>query len=167
MQRGVSSAWILWILIVAACGAGFVWLTSQSLPPLVASHFGSGGIATGFIARRSYVLGVMFVCIVFPLLIVIPISSALDNPRAVINVPNRDYWLTPERRPETVAFVRKQMLRFGIALLVFVCYVHWLVVRANGLTPPRLAAGPFVSALAVFVGFVIVWIALFFNRFRR
>jgi fatty acid desaturase len=73
----------------------------------------------------------------------------------------------PEPRPETIAYVRKQMVRFGVGLLVFICYVHWLVVRANELTPPRIPAGPFVSALAVFVGFVLLWVALFFARFRN
>lgn len=164
MQQGASSAWIL---IAAVLGAGFVWMTSQSLPPLVAAHFGSGGIATGFIPHKSYVFATLLACLALPLLIVAPISAALNNPSVRINVPNRDYWLMPERRPETIAFIRKQMGRFGIGLLVFICYVHWLVVRANELTPPRLAAGPFVSALAMFLGFVVLWIALFFRRFRN
>jgi hypothetical protein len=164
MQQGASSAWIL---IAAVAGAGFVWVTSQSLPPLVASHFGSGGIATGFIPHKTYVFAAMCACIAFPLVLVLPMSAALNHPRAVINVPNRDHWLTPERRPETIAYVRKQMVRFGVGLLVFICYVHWLVVRANELTPPRIPAGPFVSALAVFVGFVLLWVALFFARFRN
>jgi hypothetical protein len=164
MQRGAST---LWFLLVIAVGVGFIWMTSRELPPLVASHFGSSGIANGFIPHKSYLLAVIFACTVLPMVIVFPISIAMNSPNAVINLPNRDYWLAPERRAETVSFVRKQMMRFGTAMLIFICYVHWLVVRANEQSPPRLAAGPFVSAVAVFVGFIIVWIAIHFTRFRR
>lgn len=164
MQRGASS---VWFLLVAAAGAAFIWMTSQALPPLVASHFGSGGTANGFMPHRTYVYAAVVACIVLPLCVILPVSMLLNNPNTTINLPNADYWLSPEQRPATVEYIRKQLLQFGIALLVFICYVHWLVVRANELTPPRLAAGPFVSALAVFVGFVVVWIALFFNRFGR
>lgn len=102
-----------------------------------------------------------------PLIIVFPLGIALRNPKAVINLPNRDYWLAPERRPATVEFIRVQLMRFGTAMLVFVCYVHWLVVQANERSPPRLAGSAFVSAVAVFIGFIVIWIALHYRRFRR
>ena len=163
MQRGASS---VWFLLVAATAAGFVWVTSRKLPALVAAHFGTSGIATGFILHKTYLFATLFACIVLPVMIVVPISVALNDPNATIKVPNRDYWLAPERRARTVEFIRKQMMRFGAALLVFICYVHWLVVRANEQTPPRLAAGPFVSAIAVFVGFAVVWSAIHYTHFR-
>jgi len=163
-QRGASS---VWFLLLVAAGAAFVWMTSQQLPPLVASHFGRGGIANGFILHKHYVVFTVLICVVLPLAIVFPISFALNNPKAVINLPNRDYWLTPERRAETVAFIRTQMMRFGTGLLIFLCYVHWLVVKANQQTPPRLGGAAFVSAVAVFFGFVVVWIAIHYTRFRK
>ncbi len=163
-QRGASS---LWFLLIAALAAAFIWETSRQLPPLVGAHFGAGGIATGFVTQRSYVFTAIFACVVLPVVLVLPLSLALNNPNAVINLPNRDYWLAPERRADTVEFIRKQMMRFGTALLIFICYVHWLVVKANAQSPPRLAAAPFVSAIAVFLGFVVVWIAIHFTRFRR
>ncbi len=163
MQRGASSALFL---IVVAIGAAFVWMTSRSLPGMVASHFGASGIANGFIQHRTYVIATLCACIVLPVAVVVPLHFALRNPNAVINLPNRDYWLTPERRADTFEFVRTQMTRFGIALLAFICYAHWLVVQANERTPPRLSSVSFVSGLVVFAGFVVVWIAIHLNRFR-
>ncbi len=163
-QRGASSAWFL---LLAAAAVAFIWFSGQELPRLVGSHFGRGGIATGFIPRNRYLFATMFASVLLPLVIVFPISLALRNPNARINLPNRDYWLTPERRPETVNFIRTQMMRFGAALLLFICYVHWLVVQANLKSPPRLAGSAFVSAVAVFIGFVIVWIAIHYTRFRK
>jgi hypothetical protein len=163
-ERGVAS---IWLLLFAAAAAAFIWVTSRQLPPLVASHFGAGGIANGFILHRRYVFAALFVCVAPALAIVFPVTLALRNPSARINLPNGDYWLAPERRAETVAFIRTQMMRFGTALLVFFCYVHWLVVKANESSPPRLAGASFVSAVAVFLGFLLVWIAIHYTRFRR
>ena len=101
-----------------------------------------------------------------PFAVVVPISLAMNNPDAVINVPNRDYWLAPQRRAATVAYIRRQMLIFGLALLAFICYVHWLVVKANGTSPPTLPPSSFMLALVTFATFVMLWIALFLKRFR-
>lgn len=139
----------------------------QHLPPLVGAHFGHGGIATGFVTRERYLIVASIGCVLLPLIIVFPISIALRNPKAVINLPHREYWLAPERRPATVEFIRQQMMRFGTAMLVFVCYIHWLVVQANERSPPRLAGSAFVSAVAVFIGFIVVWIAIHYTHFRR
>jgi hypothetical protein len=163
-QRGASS---VWLLLISAAAAGFIWVTSQQLPPLVASHFGVGGIANGFVLHQRYLFAVLFLCIAPALAIVLPMNAALGNSNAAINLPNRDYWLAPERRAETVEFIRTQMLRFGTALIVFFCYVHWLVVKANQQSPPRIPGPAFVSAVAVFIGFLIVWAAIYYTRFRK
>jgi hypothetical protein len=163
-QRGASS---VWLLLISAAAAGFIWVTSQQLPPLVAFHFGVGGIANGFVLHQRYLFAVLFLCIAPALAIVLPMNAALGNSNAAINLPNRDYWLAPERRAETVEFIRTQMLRFGTALIVFFCYVHWLVVKANQQSPPRIPGPAFVSAVAVFIGFLIVWAAIYYTRFRK
>jgi len=163
-QRGASAAWFL---LVCAIAVAFIWFTSRQLPALVANHFAQGGIANGFIQHRSYVITMMVACVLLPFVIVFPIVLALSNPNIAIKVPNADYWLAPERRADTVAFLRTQMMRLGTGLLIFICYVHWLLIKANTLSPPRLAAGPFVSAVTVFIGFVIVWAAIHYTRFRK
>ncbi len=163
-ERGASS---VWLLLLAAAAAAFIWATSRQLPPLVASHFGAGGIANGFVLHRRYVFAVLFLSIAPALAIVLPMNFALGNPNARINLPNRDYWLAPERRAATVEVIRTQMLRFGTALIVFFCYVHWLVVEANRQSPPRIPGPAFVSAVVVFVGFLIVWTAIYYTHFRK
>jgi hypothetical protein len=163
MQRGAFS--VLFLFLVAL-GAAFVWFTSGALPAQVASHFGAHGLPNGFMPREIYAIAMLGICVVLPLLVSLPINLALRRPEAVLNLPNKDYWLAPERRVETVEFVRRQMKGFGIGLLAFICYVHWLVIKANELVPPRLSSVAFVSALVLFAGFVAVWTAIFLNRFR-
>jgi hypothetical protein len=163
MQRGVSSAAFL---ALVAAAAGFVWITGSQLPALVASHFGASGAVNAFMPRDYYVRFFLVFTILVPLVVVFVPRIAVGTPGARINIPNREYWLAPQRRAETVEFLQDQFTRFGLTLLVFLCYVHWLVLRANQNTPPNLPAGLFWGGLVAFLIATIAWMARMFTRFR-
>ena len=149
-----------------ACAAVFVWLTSMGLPPLVASHFGVGGTANGFMTRSFYTRFMVTFVIGLPAFMVLVSWCAVGNAKARLNVPNRDYWLAPERRAGTVAFLRAGILWFGVLLVTFLCYAHALVVLANEVLPPQLSESWFLGGLVVF--FVVLFIAVraFLRRFH-
>ena len=88
-------------------------------------------------------------------------------PVARINLPDRDHWLAPERRAETLAALSARSIGFAALLTVFLCFVHWLVVRANRLQPPRLDESSFIVGLMLFALAAAVWLALLVMRFRR
>jgi hypothetical protein len=150
-----------------ACGAVFVWLTSMRLPPLVASHFGASGVANGFMTRTGYTVFMAAFVIGLPAFMVFVTWFAVGNARARLNLPNRDYWLAPDRRAGTVAFLRDGILWFGVLLVTFLCYAHALVVLANGVQPPQLANSWFIGGLVAF--FIVLFIAVrkFLGHFRR
>lgn len=164
VQRGFSSALFL---ILLAGAAAFVWLTSRFLPEVVASHFGASGVANGFMPRALYLRFTLVLVVALPLAVVFLPTLALSHPKARINVPNREYWLAPERRAETIAFLRRHMRRFGSMLVVFLCYVHWLVTRANDVIPPTLSSAWLIGGLVVFVGSLIAWTVVLLGRFRN
>ena len=111
MTKGVSFPVFLALVAIAA---GFVWYSTLRMPVLVASHFVASGVANGFTSRERYLALMMGVTILLPLLVTLPLSIGLNNPKLKIDLPHRDYWLAPERREETIAFVRQQMMRFAI-----------------------------------------------------
>jgi hypothetical protein len=145
----------------------FVWLTSAALPPLVASHFSAGGAANGFMARASYVGFMAAIAVVVPLLMALSGRLVATLPEHRINLPNRDYWLAPQRKASTVAFLRTMCTGFAAALAFFLCFVHWLVVRAQAVQPPRLEEAPFYAALAAFGVAVVAGLLVLVLRFRR
>ena len=128
------------LLILVVCAAFFIWATSLSLPEVVASHFGASGFANGYMPRALYVCLTIAFALLLPLAMAVVPSLALRNPHARINLPNREYWLSPSQRPETIEFLRQHFVRFGAMLVIFFCYVHWLIVRANTVTPPTLSS---------------------------
>jgi len=151
-------------LLVAALV--FVYYTGGSMPKVVASHFSGTGVATGFLPRATYVRIMLAIVLLPPILLVYLPRRTLRSATARINLPNRDYWLAPERRAQTVEILLRQFARFAEMLLAFLCYTHYLVVRANELKPPRLSSGWFLAGLVIFLGFTVMWVIRLSARFR-
>ena len=84
-----------------------------------------------------------------------------------INLPNREYWLSPERRAATIAILASQAARFACMMLLFLCYIHWLVVCADSVTPPHLSSLGIKIGLAVFLIGTLSWVVSLVQRFRR
>jgi uncharacterized membrane protein len=153
-------------LALIGCAAVFIWLSSRSLPALVAAHFDIAGRANGYLPRQTYIAILLLITVLVPLLVVILSNRAFSHPDVRVNLPNRDYWLAPERREATVRFLARQMSLFAWLLVVFLCYMQWLVVRANALTPPTLDSRAFFSGLVLFLVCTLFWIMRLLRRFR-
>jgi uncharacterized membrane protein len=164
VQRG---AWSKSFLVFITVAAVFVWVSSQSLPAVVASHFGLSGQANGFMPREAYVWFMVALIAALPVLIVYLPNRLIMGASDKINLPNRDYWLAPERRQETIEYMCRVSFRFGYLLVGFLAYVHWLVVRANSVVPPDLSSGWLVGGLVMFVAATCATVLAIFRRFGR
>lgn len=145
----------------------FVVTTGHALPIVVASHFGPGGTANGFMPHKTYVRFTLAFVVLMPLLLNLVAAAVARLPEKLVNIPNRQYWLAPERRAQAVDMLRGRMQVFAAMLVAFLCYVHWLVVRANAQSPPMLDNKRFVTGLAVFLLALILWIVALRRKFRH
>jgi hypothetical protein len=151
-------------LVLIAAGV-FVWLTSGALPSVVASHFGPGGRADGFMAKGSYTTLMLALVVAVPALVASTALLVRVLPPKLVNLPNKQYWLSPERRAASLEALESLSLRFAIALAVFLCFVHWLVVRANSVQPSSLQEAWLFVGLAVFGAATLAWVYSLFRRF--
>ena len=163
MNKSLPS--LLFLAVLAAAGL-FVMQTGAKLPEMVASHFGPSGAANGFMSRSFYLWFMVGFVVLLPLALNLLIGHVLKLPSTRINIPHREYWLTPERRGATVVRLRRHMQFFGGLLAVFLCYVHWQVVQANTRTPAALDNTRFSMGLATFMASLIVWIVILRRDFR-
>ena len=142
-------------------------LTVPSLAEPVATHFDAAGRANGWMTRTGYGIFMAAFGICLPLLIwaLIPLISR-RFPRG-INIPAREYWLAPERREETLAFLRWHMGWLATLMVLFFIAIHHLLLLANALRPPALPHTPFFFMLGCFLAGTAVWTILLWRRFRR
>lgn len=148
------------LLAAAVLGSG------RWLPPLVASHFDASGAADGFMPRGLYLALMCGMVLGVPLLVAFLPRWSMGPGGARLNIRHRAYWLAPERRDETLAFVQAHGRWFAAAIALFLAYVHWLVVRANGVQPPALSMPAFYAGFAAFLGAVGAWLRVLHVRFR-
>ena len=154
------------VLVLALAGA-FVWLTSGGLPDVVASHFGPGGAANGFVSRSTYTSLMLAVVVAVPALIALSGQLVRVLPVQLVNLPNKGYWLAPQRRAATLEALSSMSAAFATALAVFLCFVHWLVVQANAGQPAKLQEASLIVGLVVFGVATVLWLLVLFRRFGR
>jgi len=134
------------------------------LPERLASHFAASGAANGWMTKSQFFL--TYAIMMAPALVVEfwVGRSVARKPGARLRMPNKEYWLAPERRPETFAFFEVFFAWYGCAFLLVEVFAMGLAMRANFDDPPRLPVGPIV---AVLVGFVVFNAAAILAMYRR
>jgi len=145
----------------------FVIYTTRYLPDTVATHFGAGNQADGWMSRNGYLL--------FMLGFMIGISSFVSFvvgtlPRKFphwTNVPNRDYWLSAKRREESLNYLNAHGKRLACLIVMMMLAMHYIILKANHVQPPTLPVSTFSSVLFGFVLALIWWIVRLYRRFQR
>jgi uncharacterized membrane protein len=155
------------LVFVLVLAGGFVWLTSGDLPSVVASHFGAGGNANGFMSKSMYTALMLAAVMAIPSLVGFSGQLVRVVPLQSVNLPNKEYWLAPQRRAATLESLSSLSGLFAIVLTFFMCFVHWLVVQANALQPARLSEGSLFAGLAGFGVITALWLVALFRRFSR
>ena len=157
--------WSVFILLLLFA-VFFVTGTVSELPPSVASHFDAAGQANAFMSRSGYTRFVLCLAIGLPALVV-AVLTAVYSRAADMKLPNRDYWLAPQRIAETRAFLVAHGIWFGSLLVILVCLVHWLELAANRVHPPHLPGQLFAAVMIAFLLATAAWIAVLMFAFRR
>lgn len=163
MRRSLFAVFLAALVVAAA----FIAATSSALPARVASHFARGGEANGWMPRESYVAFILSFALGVPLLVATLVAWLPRAFPGAVNLPNRAYWLAPERREQTLASLAAFAWSFGAALALLLAGVHWTVVAANARTPPRLEDAAVGALLAAFAITLAVWLLAWYLRFRR
>jgi serine/threonine-protein kinase len=154
----MTSSRVVFVLLLIVAVALMVVYYPQ-LPERMASHFDGAGRANGW-SSKAFFFGVQ----VFVLLLVTVCFAILPRriqtlPPDKINLPNKSYWLAPERREATMASVVSAITWFGCAVLVFLIAVTWLVIRVNLGLESGLPALPMGALLAGLIACVVLLIA--------
>ena len=137
------------------------------LPERIASHFAASGAANGWMTKSQFLM--TYAVVIIPAVVLefwMPrrLFRTADNR---LHMPNKQYWLAPERRAETFAYFERFIAWYGCAFLVLQVLAMGLAMRANFQSPPQLPTAPIMSAIVAFVLFNIAWITAMLRRFSK
>lgn len=137
------------ILIVSLI---LIYFYSLNLPERVFIHFNTYGEAEGFAWRNTF--------LIFSQILVIFIGALFYSISKLIykvdpkwlNLPNKDYWLTEERKQSTLNKVRDYNYIFGIVNLLLFDLLFYAIYKANLLAQPKLGAISYISI----IGYILI-----------
>jgi hypothetical protein len=159
------------IIVLTACYLlffSYVYSSYGDLPARVASHFDAAGHPNGWMSRDGVVDFTLGLGILMPAFVLATMAGAGWLPSHLVNLPNREYWLAPERRPA----VRRVLLCFGLWFcclnVLFVTGLHYLIVGANGPgTSPQLNGVGLAAVAGGFLGAILIWSGFLLRYFMR
>lgn len=155
---------LLFLVLLAAMLTQLAWYYPQ-LPERMAAHFNFAGQADSFMPKQTFLslhLGLMVMMSV--IFLGVP-SLIVRLPPGLINLPNKKYWLAPERHEHTTRVLQGYLVAVGDMILLFLLIVFREVMRASLMPEPHLSNRMWVM-LVLLAGFVIVWTVRFMRAFR-
>jgi hypothetical protein len=143
-----------------------MWYWHSKLPDPIPSHFDAAGHVNGEMSLFGFYALMIILQVV--MLVLFPVLGAFLKviPNSFINVPNKDYWLAPERRDSTLLFNSTYLVAIG-------WQTSWLLILIFHLTcmvavEKRAAIMPeFNVVLAGYLAVVFGGVIYLYYRFRR
>ncbi|MBI4774270.1 MAG: DUF1648 domain-containing protein [Deltaproteobacteria bacterium] len=136
------------------------------MPESLASHFDIAGKAENWTGKDVFFLTYAGVVALMALLFLGSRFIMEKLPEALINLPNKTYWLAPERKAETYSYLSTQLTWFGCASVLFIIGCMHLAIRSNLTGENTIAPGIWLLTTAYLI-FTLFWIVRFVRRFMK
>jgi serine/threonine-protein kinase len=157
---------IVWMACVIAFVASVLFL-APGLPDRVATHFGFSGRANGWMPRSTYTLFFIVFGIFFSSFVIGISYGVRFFSSSCLNVPNPDYWRSPEHYPEACDFLFRQAFWFGALSTVWAGLLNAFLVNANRLSPPVLDSRALAVLTVAFLAGTFAWVLSLLRHFRN
>ena len=155
---------IIFVIALLLCiGQAFYYY--PLLPDRVASHFGASGLPNAWSDKETFLKIYLFIVVFVGILFSIISVVIRKLPDSMINLPNKDYWLSLGRRQETIDFLARQFLWFGSATLLLLLDVFHQSFNVNPGKAQNLSHP--VASLAIYIGFSLLWSIILIVKFMR
>ena len=121
------------VLVVLTCASiAFFVFFGPDFPPTMAVHFGIGGHANGEMDRVQFIVLGSFLSFMLPAFIAAMVGVLPRVlPVSMLSLPNKEYWLAPERREQTLDGLLWLGLWLGCLVQAFLMIVNIGIYRAN------------------------------------
>lgn len=148
------------LLILLLIGLAFLQASHYAplLPERVASHFDAAGQADGWSSKTGF-LAINLAFVVGMALLFLGVTLLINKvPNDWINLPNKDYWLAPERRAATLDIISGQMEWLAAATVALLVGLTQLTIQANLDAQAGLPGNAFWLLFGGYMAFFVVWL---------
>jgi uncharacterized membrane protein len=137
------------------------------MPQRMAAHFAADGHPNGWQPRESFFLLAILLCASSAVVAFFAPWQIASRRNAHINLPNREYWLAPERREATMRYIASTMSWFGCGLLFVLISGTFLALRANLEPNQRFHPEAMILVIVAFLVFLMLLVLALVRHFQR
>ncbi|MEA1996146.1 MAG: DUF1648 domain-containing protein [Gemmatimonadota bacterium] len=164
MKTRSAGFYLFWFLFICAFIHMFYYY--PLLPDKVASHFNATGEADNWSSREFFIGFYIMITLVMTVTFAGFGYIGPKLPESLINLPNKPYWLAPERKEKTFAFISDSLFQLGaVTLLLLISMMH-LTFRANMDKSNNIGVLPWVF-IGCFLIFTAVWLVQLYRKFLK
>lgn len=153
---------LLGLVLVSLVEAARQW---NSAPGLVPSHFDAAGSPNAWSSRDEFFTFQVAVTLGVAALFIGIAWLLKSTPARLINLPNKSYWLAPERREETMDRLASSFEVFACATVLLLLVVFELTSRAS--RGGTLATNHFLPVLVAYLVFSAGWTVALIRTFAN
>jgi uncharacterized membrane protein len=151
-------------LLLAVVLAVQVLVYYPQLPDWMASHFDAAGAPNARMPKESFLLLFCGILLGTSALLALGVPALIASKADMVNLPNKGYWLAPERREATLQFLKAHFTWLGSAILALGIVVLYLVAEFHLRHQAALPSDAMWGTLILFFCFVMYWIGRMFWR---
>ena len=167
VQREDGAGALVSLICLTVFAVVFIVYTTRYLPDSVATHFGAGNQANGWMSRAGYLLFMLAFLIGVSVLVSFVVGTLPRKFPHWTNIPNRDYWLSPACREESLRYLSAHGKRLGCLIVMMMLGMHYVILKANHIQPPALPGPTFSAVLFGFALALVWWIVRLYRRFPK
>jgi uncharacterized membrane protein len=149
-----------------AIGLAQAGLYVPRMPNPMATHFDAAGNPNGWSSPLSFAVVSLLVLLATASVPLAIARLVAVLPASLVNLPDKDYWLAPERRADTAERLAASLGRITAASALLLLFLDQLIYRANLHPEPHLGTWPML-AVVVFIVYVAVASLRMASAFRR
>ena len=132
----------------------------------VAIHFNALGEADGW-SEKSFFLWINIFLYCFMGLTFLGLGLLMKKiPVSMINLPNKEYRLSPERKETALSTVANYLYWFGCATMLLLLSIQHLVVRINLDGSGNIGPSIWVPLVGYLI-FTVIWLVKLFLNFQK
>ncbi|MBQ0961204.1 hypothetical protein KAK06_19765 [Ideonella sp. 4Y11] len=155
------------LLATVATAIAVIWGTGLALPSHIATGFGVLGEATGYGERHLHLWMMTLLAVGLPLPLGYGMGLLAGREGQRLSIPQKAYWLAPERRMATLAAMEARVKVMATLLAAYPIGLHLLIVHAQRQQPPHLSHGLMLALHGVLVLGMLAWVVELNLRFGR
>ena len=154
-------------LVMAVFAAIYFSSLQAKLPEMVATHFSADGTPGNWQPKSGF-LGTFVLVTVMPAVLVFGVSAIIKAlPAQLVNLPNKEYWLSGERAAETREFLAAWFGWFGCAVYFVILFAMNYAAQSNLHPGERPSAETMMWVVYGFAAFTVLWVLRIPLHFAR